>query len=242
MTWDVIEIIPDTNIFLEFEFFTDVDWPRIAGARTVRLLVTLPVLNELDEHRLGSNQRRRERAIQVLTRIRDLTQNFSVESTVRPDVTISLLPLRARSDDFGVDLDPTWRDDHLLIITQRWQQQSTVPVQLMTRDTAMQAKAQLLLVPVLVMPDDLRRPPEPSREAVRLRRLAEELEALKAELPKPVLRFHVSNQLTDRTHLALEIPRAPTKEDFAQQVGNLAKRLQEIVTTLRSGQHTGGLF
>jgi len=99
-----IELIPDTNIFIEFAYFTDVDWPKLAGADSVVLLLALPTLKELDEHKAGINQRRRDRATKVLARIRELTQNFKAEGTARPNVIIRLLGVRARREDFGIDL------------------------------------------------------------------------------------------------------------------------------------------
>jgi len=235
-----IELIPDTNIFIEFAYFTDVDWPKLAGADSVVLLLALPTLKELDEHKAGINQRRRDRATKVLARIRELTQNFKAEGTARPNVIIRLLGVRARREDFGVDLDPASPDDQLLAIIKRWQQDSQTSVRLVTGDTVMQAKALLLGVQILIMPEELRLPPSPSPEAIRLRRVEEELEALKTQLPKPVLRFKLNGESTDSPNIELRRPGAPREEDFVRQLEPLAKRLHETVTSLRTPRRPGG--
>jgi predicted ribonuclease YlaK len=62
-------VVPDTSGFLEGEYFTDLDWQGLAGAgtETVRLVIPVLVIEELDDHKRGRD-RQRELAVSVLRR------------------------------------------------------------------------------------------------------------------------------------------------------------------------------
>ena len=48
-TSGVAYCVPDTNFFLHFQYFKDVDWPALIGSETVVIVITSPVLRELEK-------------------------------------------------------------------------------------------------------------------------------------------------------------------------------------------------
>jgi hypothetical protein len=67
-------VVPDTSAFVEGEYFTDLDWQALAGVangETVRLIVPIVVIEELDEHKRGRD-RVQGRARSVLRRLWEL--------------------------------------------------------------------------------------------------------------------------------------------------------------------------
>lgn len=70
-------MVPDTSAFLEGEYFTELDWHALTGTggtETVRLVVPVLVLEELDAHKRGRD-RQRERAVSTLRRLWELGGN-----------------------------------------------------------------------------------------------------------------------------------------------------------------------
>lgn len=67
-------VVPDTSVFIEGPYFTELDWQAVAGSdagNLVRVVVPLLVIEELDEHKRGRG-RVQGRARSVLHRLWDL--------------------------------------------------------------------------------------------------------------------------------------------------------------------------
>ena len=87
-------VIPDTNIFLHYTFFSEIAWNRLEGFREVRLVVPLLVIEELDSQKFarGANAPRR-RARKVLRALREIRGDLPPESPaeVRAGVDLQVL-------------------------------------------------------------------------------------------------------------------------------------------------------
>ncbi len=46
---DCVAVVPDTNVFAHYRRFNEIRWLDLAGVQTVRLIIPLLVLDELDE-------------------------------------------------------------------------------------------------------------------------------------------------------------------------------------------------
>jgi hypothetical protein len=67
-------VVPDTSVFLEGAYFTELDWQAVAGVGAgdlVRIVVPILVMEELDEHKRGRD-RVQSRARSVLHRLWEL--------------------------------------------------------------------------------------------------------------------------------------------------------------------------
>jgi hypothetical protein len=67
-------VVPDTSVFLEATYFTELAWHEVAGVASgelVRIVVPLLVIDELDVHKRGRDKVR-DRARSVLRRMWDL--------------------------------------------------------------------------------------------------------------------------------------------------------------------------
>jgi hypothetical protein len=82
-----IAIVPDTNVFLHYTFFKDLDWIRLsrgAGAKTVRVVVPLIVVEQLDEQTYrGANANRAKAVLRELRSKLDLTRSSSWTNRAR---------------------------------------------------------------------------------------------------------------------------------------------------------------
>jgi hypothetical protein len=105
-----IAIVPDTNVFLHYRLFTEIDWPSIARADHGRLVVPLMVVEELDSQKFGSRAKLRERARTTLRALREVRRDLPPESPakVRTGVTLQVL-----MDPDGHERDPN-HDEEIL--------------------------------------------------------------------------------------------------------------------------------
>ena len=89
-------VMPDTSVFLEGAYFTDLDWQAAAGAGAgslVRLVVPVLVIEELDDHKRG-RERLQKRARSVLHRLWELNGGNASQAVPLPGsrpVTIEVL-------------------------------------------------------------------------------------------------------------------------------------------------------
>ena len=59
----------DTNAFLQFRPYYEIPWTALAGMDRVRLVLTMPVLDEIEAKKQGSNVRLKRRARRILPRL-----------------------------------------------------------------------------------------------------------------------------------------------------------------------------
>ena len=59
----------DTNTFLHFQWFDEIDWPKIHSSNSVTLVLAPVILSELDEKKYEASPRVRERAKSVIKRL-----------------------------------------------------------------------------------------------------------------------------------------------------------------------------
>lgn len=142
-------VVPDTNVLVHGRIFSDVDWPRMVGAKTVTLLLPLAVLDELDDLKnrgIGG-------AGPVLKKIDHLVvaERALTRMPVRSNVQLQLVdePLghrRLRNTDDEIVRQSLYFASlcagHLLIVT---------------RDRGMRVRAEAAGVPVMMLPEEFAR-------------------------------------------------------------------------------------
>jgi len=94
-----VAAVPDTNVFLHYRRYDEIDWPRFVGAGGVRLVVPLIVIEELDAKKYAGHP--------VAQRARDVLSSLQKRRGSLPPEH----PVEVRDGvDFQVLMDP---DDHV---------------------------------------------------------------------------------------------------------------------------------
>lgn len=229
---DRILAVPDSNVFLEFEDFASIDWPGLLRAKDVTLVITYTVLRELDK-RKTARDRRRDTAISVTRRLEallkgeggvTLPKGVSVEES-EVVVDLGVLPPM---------LDKGNPDDLILAEVLNIGEQSPDPVVFVTDDTGARLKARVLGVNTRAMPEELRKPPEPSPES-------RELARIKAGLPRVLLLFDTPKGPSAEATFSVRVPRQPTEEDFEVQIAPLRARHEKVLAQMRGEAGPPGL-
>jgi hypothetical protein len=145
-------VVLDTNVLLEFVPPRQVDWISVTGAESVRLIVPLRVVEELDVFKYDRRrQDRAERARGILPQLEASVGSAGVPSELRAGTTIEVL----------IEPSPRYRptdaDEEILDTCRELQQYRGGRVTLVTADTAMRLRAQASRVAVLRMPSQYSR-------------------------------------------------------------------------------------
>ncbi|MEI9936692.1 MAG: PIN domain-containing protein [Pseudomonadota bacterium] len=171
-------LFPDTNIFLHFRCFVEIDWRGLAGCDAGLVVPIRPTINELDRIKNESRKGKlRERAwlavrkidalVDGLERLRDGTR-FEAWA-VNPAIVTGI--------------DPNYPDDLLLASALHFAAEQGVDVAIVTDDTGLRLKAPNFGLRVLRMTEE-RLPPEPDEKDIEIRRLQAQVAARPSAKPK----------------------------------------------------------
>lgn len=133
----------DTNTFLQCRLYNEIPWTDLTGSDTVRLILTMPVLDEIETKRHGQNKRLQKRVRMIMPRIdkafgEEDQDYFQVERDGKPMTGVTLEILR---DPPGHRRGSTDMDAEFLDSVEFLQQAAGRPVTIVTSDTGMKVRA-----------------------------------------------------------------------------------------------------
>jgi hypothetical protein len=144
--------ILDTNVLLEYLPPVQVDWPSVTGSPSVRLIVPLRVVEELDVMKYDRRrQDRAERARSILPQLEESVGSAGTPRELRASTTIEVLIEPSPRHR------PTDADEEILETCRELQQYGQRRVALVSADTAMRLRAQALNVAVVAIPGEYSR-------------------------------------------------------------------------------------
>jgi hypothetical protein len=187
MTSKTAYLVPDTNLFEQCEPLHQLDWSAWSDYDEVRILVTDPVMEEIDRHKAQGNSRvaRKSRAFSaLLNEILNADQLTKIVREERPRVLLELCPHVAPTASLHPSFDYT-RADHRLVGCAHALAADHEPLWLLSGDSRPKAAALMIGLARKPIPDTWLLKPEPDerdKENAALRQERDRL--LKAE---PVL-------------------------------------------------------
>ena len=191
MALKIVHLLPDTNLFVQCLPLEDLDWSAWAEFDEVQLIVTRPVQKKIDNQKNRGGDRLGRRARKTSSLFRDIILSKQHHKLVRdagPCVKLFIKPQYTHNPALADRLNFQERDDQLVGTVHTFMQQhSEADVRLLTHDTGPMAAAQMLDVPVAVIPDEWLLPPESSETQKKISALESELARLKKSEPD----FHI---------------------------------------------------
>jgi len=95
-------IFIDTNDYLHYMFFTDINWPALIGATEIKIVVPPVITRELDKHKYSHREESvRKRAQKVTKRFAELLRS---RGEVRPHTTIHFEAQEAHNEIMRLNL------------------------------------------------------------------------------------------------------------------------------------------
>lgn len=172
----------DTNIFLEFQEFTQIDWPTITNSKSVCLVVTRINMQELDGFKYDpKSQRRQKRSRNVTKKILKILQKAeALEAQIPCRPGVSLLYLTASPDMSNhPELKESSNDDQMMasildFINNNSEATKSNTV-LIAADTGPQLLAMHYGLKTVSLGDEYQLEPEPNQIEKRLKQLENQL-------------------------------------------------------------------
>lgn len=184
---DILYLFPDTNLFIQCRALEELDWSPWQQFDEVHLIVSRPVLREIDYQKNKGNDRvgRRARIANGIFREMTLSGQDRTIREAQPRVRLLINVEYLHSPALEERLDYTERDDQLIgTIAMFGQKYPEADVRLLTDDGTPMATARSLGIDVVPIPESWRLPPETTESERRANALAVELARLKKTEPQ----------------------------------------------------------
>lgn len=185
-----VTVFIDTNAFLQMHDLATRPWRDVlGGVDRVTLMVAAVVIEELDKHKSGSNQRRRDRARLALRTIEEASRQPTLSLVLKAEpVEVCLRISTVKPDWSSLDaLDRTNPDDRLVA-----EAACTPTARLLSHDTAPRIRGRIAGVPVVDIPDAWLLQEEKSEDRKEIARLTSEIARLTAA--RPILNLRVDRE------------------------------------------------
>ena len=181
----ILYYFADTNLFLQCLPLEEIDWSPWNTFEEIRLIVSGPVLREIDYLKNKGNNRANRRARFVSAMLRNLLDNkHKVVLENSPRVILSIEPNHIYSQDLKGRLNYQERDDQLVgTVYEFVQRNPTLEVRLLSHDTMPLFTANGLGLKTDNIPENWLLPPETTQSEKKLVRLSAEIERLKKVEP-----------------------------------------------------------
>lgn len=233
----------DTNMFLEFKDFDQIDWPAVLGYQEVCLVIAPIVLTELDKFKSdkGSN-RRQKRSRAAIKKLEATAETTAPEEPAlvpgRSGVKLILLANSPRVAAYA-GLQPEIADDQLIASILQFRGSrpyvSHEDVFLLTDDAGARTKARHHHINLHRLDDAYRLPDEPTEAERDVARLKREVEELRNRHPKLALRLVANDQQAEELGSVIDLVREPSAEHLDRLVDI------EIVATETSAKAIPGV-
>jgi hypothetical protein len=165
-------LLPDTNIFLEFSFFDEIDWHAVAGRDAAFVVVTRPVITELDRHTSEHRSpKKRERARVTRRKFEEHQRSGAMLRGGTP------FELWAKNPTIVDGIDASYPDDLLIASALQFAQERGVEVAIVTGDLGVRLRVEAFGLKALALDETLRRPHEQDDLTVRIGKLEAQLAA-----------------------------------------------------------------
>lgn len=174
----------DTNVFLHYRRFSEIDWLALAKERPLTILFPPITLRELNAKKDGnSSVKIKRRAQSALSDIEALFGN-EIRGVVRENVLAEFIPADPRIVFADHNLRPDIQDDWLIAsVIERKASSGSERCVLVTSDLGLKLKCRGHQIEVLQLPPELKLPEEDDSEAKRIRQLEAENLTLKSAAP-----------------------------------------------------------
>lgn len=186
MTLKPLTLLIDTNLLFEGKRLEDLPWAEL-NADPITVLVTRPVLNEIDKHKKGSG-RTKKRALEVFGRIRDMIksgQQITVIQEAGPRVIFERASGLAFDEDHAGVLNRSKTDDHLIgLLSSAIKENPERDICFFTHDTGPADMASELNLPFRLMEENWLRPARQTDEAKTINTLQADLAKFQDQEPR----------------------------------------------------------
>jgi rRNA-processing protein FCF1 len=180
------KIFVDTNIFLHFKFFIEINWLESCHDDKCKIIIAPIVIDELDKHKIGKDDKNK-RAKRVLQQIEYYSENQLFE--IQKNIEIEILNSKPKKSTFTkYHLDPNEHDNQLIASIIEYQSYNTEDkIFLCSNDIGPRLRSKQYGINNLKLPETYLLPEKDNAIDKQIKSLIEENTFLKSRIPKPLL-------------------------------------------------------
>jgi PIN domain len=206
-------IFIDTNILIHFKYFLDIKWNEIVGSATAIIIITSPVLNELEKLKYDTNIKKQERAKKITKKLEELIISESDTARITDYVSIRLLLEEPKSDLFEeLNLDPSIQDHRIIASAYEYKRKNPAEeIMIISDDISLRLTSKKYSIDVTKLSEDLMLEPGNDERDKKIANLTKELNTLKKTIPDVNITYE--NQLTFKEYV-LKKPDKELSEDM----------------------------
>ncbi len=226
-----LQLLVDTNLFFECKKLESLPWDEL-GSDEIKLLITKPVLDEIDKHKKRGG-RTRTRALEVFKRVRDMIQDDLDEIVIQsanPKVVFCLAANLPFDEELNVQLDQNKPDDRLVgILSAIQKREPKTPACLFTHDAGPASSARSLNLPFRLIQDHWLRPAQESADSKRIKELENELTNYRSQ--EPIISIDLENydQEANQIKLVRQHMLPLTEAELIELVNDIENQFPKIV-------------
>ncbi|WP_173571445.1 PIN domain-containing protein [Acetobacter conturbans] len=207
----------DTNLFHECQSLSadDFPWGEIGDFNTIELIVTDPVLSELDRQKKDQRPRIKRRAVEAIAWVRAMLQSSADEHVFRQNTPRVLMRVSAQTPSLSHPnvLDLAVDDDRIVGVALALTRENPgKDIRILSDDTRPIAKSKALSIPFNFIPSSWKRPAEVDDQQKEISRLQAEITALQST--HPVISLHADGVINRRITLSRTAFRPPSHEEI----------------------------
>jgi predicted ribonuclease YlaK len=195
----------DTNIFLHYQSFDEIDWLGILNVNHVEIRLPDIIVQELDKHKWSTSLRLRDKATKVIKKLHRLADS-GLRVSLKSNVDICFEVGREAPNFTALGLDSDSQDDRFLASILLFRDENpSLPIILVAADLGLRLKAKYHQIEAICLSDDLRIPTELDQGEKRIKELELEILELKRRMPDLKLCF---SDRSNRLNCKVEKPAA----------------------------------
>ncbi len=189
--------IVDTNFFIQCRNADELDWTLVSDSEEIHLVVSSPVLREIDFQKNRGGDRVGKQARKTHSVFREILVSSVDHKVMRekgtPIVKLILAPEWEPSEDFANRLNYDKADDELVgCLASYLKEHPEASVSLLTHDAGPMATAKRLKLPFTPIPDNWLSPPESTASEKKLLKLQQEV--VRLQKTEPTFQIHFRNK------------------------------------------------
>lgn len=227
---EILYVFPDTNVFVQCKQLEALEWKVLGNYDEVILIVTRPVISEVDSQKSGSG-RLAKRAKIANSLFRKFLQGDEIEISLQgkgPNLTVVLGQNLEPSDELSDLLNYNHADDRLVGIAHAYQARNDREVLFLSHDTGPLLMAKRVGIKFHQVPDNWLLSSENDEDQKRIRELESNLKRLKDSEPQCTISF------IDAPWKFNRVEHTPLTDDQILELTELLKTLCPIATNFGS--------
>lgn len=215
----------DTNTFLHYHLFTEIDWCSILNTEEVEVIVSTTVLQELDKKKFSEQDIRiKNRAKKVIS-----TFNLVLENKIpfkKDKASLKFISTEPKIDWNKENLDSLILDDRIIATCIELIEKHN-DLTLVTADFGLKLKARNKSIPIYELDDNYLLKEKPTKEQDELLELREKLKKFEVTFPNLFLKLASDSNQTD--FISFEIIRQADYPEEKIKI-DVTNKVNEILT------------